>query len=220
VTQPRSQVGIGLLFGRKLERKKRTAFASYGGAKFRDAAQTRSQMKIQQRASAPPKVSAAITEDAQGRKPIRIAKILVPTDFSSASQKALQYAICLANQFGAQLTLLHVIEPPMPAMLAVQSVVPEFFETEMVASEKKLDRLVGSTRAAGIHIVRSSIRAGAPANQILEVANDLDADLIVIATHGFTSWKYFTIGSTAEHVARVAPCPVLVVREKERDFVC
>jgi nucleotide-binding universal stress UspA family protein len=94
------------------------------------------------------------------------------------------------------------------------------FETEMAAAEKKLDRLLGSTRPAGVRAVRSSIRAGAPSNQIVEVANDLDADLIVIATHGFTSWKYFTIGSTAEQVARSAPCPVLVVREKERDFVC
>jgi nucleotide-binding universal stress UspA family protein len=51
---------------------------------------------------------------------------LIPTDFSPASDKALQYAICFANQFGAQLTLLHVIEPPMSAMLAGHSAMPEF----------------------------------------------------------------------------------------------
>ena len=176
-------------------------------------------MKIQQRSSASPKLSTAIAEDAQGGKPIRITKILVPIDFSPASQKALQYAIYFAKEFRAQLTLLYVIEPPMPAMLAGQSLVPEFFEAEMAVAEKKLDRLLSSARAAGVRGVRSSIRAGAPANQIVEVASDLDADLIVIATHGFTSWKYFTIGSTAEHVARAASCPVFVVREKERDFI-
>src|ERR1043165_566406 len=107
-------------------------------------------MKIQPRSNAPPKSSTAIAEAAQGRKPIQITKILVPTDFSPASQKALKYAICFANEFGAQLTLLHVIEPPMSAMLAGHSAIPEFFETEMAAAEKNLDRLVGSTRAAGL----------------------------------------------------------------------
>ena len=48
---------------------------------------------------------------------------------------------------------------------------------------------------------------------------ELDVDLIVIATHGFTGWRHFAIGSTAERVARAAPCPVLVVREKEHEFI-
>jgi nucleotide-binding universal stress UspA family protein len=53
----------------------------------------------------------------------------------------------------------------------------------------------------------------------VEAAKNLDVDLIVIATHGFTGRKHFAIGSTAERVARAAPCPVLVVREIEHDFI-
>jgi nucleotide-binding universal stress UspA family protein len=47
----------------------------------------------------------------------------------------------------------------------------------------------------------------------------MDVDLIMIATHGYTSWRHLCIGSTAERVVRSAPCPVLVVREKEHDFI-
>ena len=51
------------------------------------------------------------------------------------------------------------------------------------------------------------------------MAKDLDVDLIIIATHGYTSWRHLCIGSTAERVVRTAPCPVLVVREKEHEFI-
>jgi nucleotide-binding universal stress UspA family protein len=66
--------------------------------------------------------------------------------------------------------------------------------------------------------VGSSVRPGLAAHEIVEAAKELDVDLIVIATHGYTGWKHFTIGSTAERVVRAAPCPVLVVREKEHEF--
>lgn len=61
--------------------------------------------------------------------------------------------------------------------------------------------------------------AGLAAHEIVEAAKELDVDLIVIATHGYTGWKHFAIGSTAKRVVRAAPCPVLVVREKEHDFL-
>jgi nucleotide-binding universal stress UspA family protein len=66
---------------------------------------------------------------------------------------------------------------------------------------------------------KSAIRTGLASHEILEAAKELDVDLIVIATHGFSGWKHFCIGSTAERVARSAPCPVLVVREKEHEFI-
>jgi universal stress protein A len=155
----------------------------------------------------------------EGRRTLAIKKILAPTDFSPASEKALQYAIRFAQQFGAQLILLHVIEPAIFATPARESTEPEFFETEIASANKSLCNLLESVRAVGVPEARSTIRAGAATNQIVEAARDLDIDLIVIATHGFTSWKHFTIGSTAEHVARAAPCPVFVVRENEHDFL-
>ena len=65
----------------------------------------------------------------------------------------------------------------------------------------------------------SFVRVGHAPNEITKAAKDLDVDLIIIATHGYTSWRHLCIGSTAERVVRTAPCPVLVVREKEHEFV-
>jgi nucleotide-binding universal stress UspA family protein len=83
----------------------------------------------------------------------------------------------------------------------------------------RLDRLANSVRTAGVNHVQSTVRTGLAAFEIVEAAKELDVDLIVIATHGYTGWKHFAIGSTAERVVRAAPCPVLVVREKEHEFV-
>jgi universal stress protein A len=85
-------------------------------------------------------------------------------------------------------------------------------------AEKNLRTLVGSARTAGVPKARSLFRRGLASHEIVETAKDLDIDLIVIATHGYTGWKHFCIGSTAERVVRAAPCPVLVVREKEHEF--
>ena len=62
------------------------------------------------------------------------------------------------------------------------------------------------------------MRTGLAAHEIVETARDLDSDLIVIATHGYTGWKHLCIGSTAERVVRTAPCPVFVVREKQHEL--
>jgi universal stress protein A len=76
-----------------------------------------------------------------------------------------------------------------------------------------------SARSAGLQDARSAFRVGLAAHEIAEAAKELDVDLIVIATHGYTGWKHFAIGSTAERLVRAARCPVLVVREKEHDFL-
>ena len=89
----------------------------------------------------------------------------------------------------------------------------------MDAAKEFASALVNSVRAAGVAGARSTLRTGVATHEIVEAAKELDVDLIVIATHGYTGWKHFAIGSTAERVARAAPCPVLVVREKEHDFL-
>jgi nucleotide-binding universal stress UspA family protein len=65
----------------------------------------------------------------------------------------------------------------------------------------------------------SAVRVGHAPNEITKAAKELNVDLIMIATHGYTSWRHLCIGSTAERVARTAPCSVLVVREKEHEFI-
>ena len=148
-----------------------------------------------------------------------IKKILAPTDFSPASEKALKYALRFAHDFNSELTLLHVLEPAISPTVAGLPASPAFSEEEMADAREGLCALVNSARAAGVVGARSTIRTGVATHEIVEAAKELDVDLIVIATHGYTGWKHFAIGSTAARVARAAPCPVFVVREKEHDFL-
>jgi nucleotide-binding universal stress UspA family protein len=114
---------------------------------------------------------------------------------------------------------LHVLEPITPLLLAGRTADDVFSEKELAKGRENLLALAESAQAAGITETKSIVRTGIATYEIADVAREIDADLIVIATHGFTSWKHFAIGSTANQVARVAPCPVLVVREKEHNFL-
>jgi universal stress protein A len=143
----------------------------------------------------------------------------VPTDFSPASKKAFSYALRLAEQLGSELTLLHVLEPETPVTLAGRSAAAAFSGEDLADMEKSLQALADQAAGSGVAGAKSIVRTGVATHEIIEAAKELDVDLIVIATHGFTAWKHFAIGSTAERVARAAPCPVLVVREKEHDFI-
>jgi universal stress protein A len=152
------------------------------------------------------------------RRALRLKKILVPLDFSPPSKNAFKYAVRFAEEFGGELTLLHVLEPEsMTGLMAI----PEagaFVEADIVAAGKNLRSLIASARNPKIERPHWKVRAGLAAHEIVELAKEMDVDLIVIATHGRTGWKHFCIGSTAERVVRAAPCPVLVVREKQHEF--
>jgi universal stress protein A len=151
---------------------------------------------------------------------LHLKKVLVPIDFSETSKKALQYAVRFAEQFSCEIVLLHVVEPEIPPAFDGYMIAPPPISNGTgVRRANRLKTLVSSARAAGAIHVNSTVRPGLPAHEIVEAAKDLDVDLIVIATHGLTGWKHFCIGSVAERVVRAAPCPVLVVREKEHEFV-
>ncbi len=151
---------------------------------------------------------------------IALKRILVPVDFSPLSKKAMQYAARLAQQFGAEINLFHVVEPEIPPAFDGFMIAPPVVSNGAGTScAKQLGTLATSVRSAGVLRVDSTVRSGLAAHEIVEAAKELDVDLIVIATHGYTGWKHFAIGSTAERVVRAAPCPVLVVREKEHEFV-
>jgi nucleotide-binding universal stress UspA family protein len=102
------------------------------------------------------------------------------------------------------------------ALLAVE---PFTDEDEFSTAEKDLAVLAAKSHTNGAHSVSSFVRVGHAPNEITKAAKDLDVDLIIIATHGYTSWRHLCIGSTAERVVRTATCPVLVVREKEHHLV-
>lgn len=155
----------------------------------------------------------------KGQPRIAIKKILAPTDFSPASENALRYALRFSGEFSSEIIFLHILESIMPLTydgLALPPTVPEPGSSE---TEKNLKALVVSARERGVEKARAMFRRGIPSHEIVETARELDVDLIVMSTHGYTGWKHFAIGSTAERVVRAAPCPVLVVREKEHDFI-
>ena len=158
-----------------------------------------------------------VIERAQHRAS-RLKKILVPIDFSPPSKNAFKYALRFAEEFGGDLTLLYVLEPQSMADSMGIPEVSTFVESDIVAAGKNLRSLIASNRKGKIERPRWKVRAGLPAHEIVEAAKEMDVDLIIIATHGYTGWKHFCIGSTAERVVRAAPCPVLVVREKEHEF--
>ena len=150
---------------------------------------------------------------------LNLKKILVPIDFSPMSKKAFHYALRFAEQFGCEIVLLHVVEPE--TVIAGTSLGVDVFaqlEDDMTAAKAELAALAASSRDR-LNSVASAVRSGHAPNEITKAAKDLDVDLIMIATHGYTSWRHLCISSTAERVVRTAPCPVLVVREKEHEFV-
>lgn len=149
------------------------------------------------------------------RQVLRLQKILVPIDFSTASQNAFECALRLSEEFGGKLTLLHVVAP---TSLAKCSEHKKAGPCSGKCKAEKFRPLIAMAQDRVDQPIEWIIREGAPSFEIVEAAKEIDADLIVIATHGYTGWKHFCIGSTAEHVVRAAPCPVFVVREKEHQF--
>ncbi|MBM3837104.1 MAG: universal stress protein [Verrucomicrobia bacterium] len=148
----------------------------------------------------------------------RLKRILVPIDFSDCAKKALRYAIPLASQHRAALTLLYVV-PANYAVGEYGGIDYGSLEAEMRASgERQLASLIVDEIGDQVP-VDPLVQCGSPAAEIVAVARGMPADLIVISTHGRTGLKHVLLGSAAEYVVRHAPCPVLVVREYEREFV-
>jgi nucleotide-binding universal stress UspA family protein len=148
---------------------------------------------------------------------LALKRILVPVDFSECSRKALQYALAFGKQFGAGLVLIHVVQPyvPVPEMAALdtQLIIVRMRE----AAEGELAQWRRSI--ADDVTVKTQLRVGRPHHEIVNAADELEADLILMSTHGRTGLGRALLGSTAEHVTRYAHCPVLIVREHEREFV-
>ena len=142
---------------------------------------------------------------------LTLTRILCPTDFSDVSTKAEAYATALAGRYDARLHLLHV-DPPTPIMspYGEMPVDIRLFEEQRDQAEKDLATSRERARAAGVP-AEASVRGGHPAREILTVADEFHADLVVIGTHGRGGVEHLLLGSVAEKVMRKAPCPVMVV---------
>lgn len=150
--------------------------------------------------------------------PFTIKRILVPIDFSDCSKKALRYALPLAKQHQAALTLLHVVEPVYGVGELGVLETAELEAGLREGAEKELAKVAAEAEAAQVSS-DSVVWVGSAASAIVAAAGELSADLIVISTHGRTGLKHVLLGSVAEHVVQRAPCPVFVVREREHDIL-
>jgi universal stress protein A len=144
----------------------------------------------------------------------QFSKILVPIDFSSHSAKALELAIALAKTFGARIHLLHAYHlPPLVGMPDEIVIPPDFWTGVRDAAARKLDKAAQKVKAAGI-AVETHLAEFAPSDAIVEAAKTTKADLIVMGTRGLTGLKHALLGSVAERTLRLAPCPVLTVKDE------
>ncbi len=137
-------------------------------------------------------------------------KIVCPTDFSEGASEALNNAASIAFNNKAELYLVHVI----PVMLAETepTLLVQIQDYErLLQPEKRLQEMAQPLIAQGI-TVHTVIGHGDAAGEIVRIAEEQKADVIVIGTHGNTGWRRLAFGSVAEKVVRLATCPVLTTR--------
>jgi nucleotide-binding universal stress UspA family protein len=140
-------------------------------------------------------------------------KILVPIDFSPCSLKAVGHALSQAKLSGAELILVHVVEPSHPGSMFETSQAKRMRNLALHNAKHELATIVREQIKPHVS-ARFLVKAGKPFEVISDLAARTASDLIVLGTHGHTGFPTVLLGSTAERVARRAPCPVLMVRQK------
>jgi nucleotide-binding universal stress UspA family protein len=137
--------------------------------------------------------------------------ILVPTDFSASSSRAVEVAIGMAKRFDAELTLLHVWElPAYPYMEAMTGPADVTASMEKAATEALQTQLLKVQ--AELPRAKSVLKLGLPWQQIADTIKDAKADLVIMGTHGRRGFEHLLLGSVAEKLVRLSTVPVLTVR--------
>ncbi len=155
-------------------------------------------------------VSLHLTSNQERAMPA-IHRILCPVDFSETSERALQYAVALARQFGAGIHLVHVWQMPVyafpdGAVILGPDVVAEI-TNEM---QRSLDAMIARHKEPEL-VIEGHLMQGVPDREVARMANQLNAELIVMGTHGRTGISHMLLGSVAERVVRTSTVPVLTV---------
>jgi len=156
-----------------------------------------------------------------GAAVLTIQRILVPTDFSEASEEALKYAKEFARAFSAELHLMHVLED-----LAAHAWTTEVYVAALPGVHDEMERQAKDRLEAMLspderQALRAQLilRVGSPFVEVVRYARDEKMDLIVMGTHGRGAIAHMLLGSVAERVVRKAHCPVLTVRHAQHEFV-
>ncbi len=141
--------------------------------------------------------------------------ILVPTDFSPHSEKALGFAEKIVKLTGGKIHLLHCYQINVGGISPYGVTIPDEFNREICeAAAEKVEELEKKVAAEGIE-VEAHITSRYALEAVSDLARELGADLIVMGTRGATGLKHILLGSVAERTLRTAPCPVLTVKESD-----
>jgi nucleotide-binding universal stress UspA family protein len=144
------------------------------------------------------------------RKWMSFERILVATDFSDGSRRALEYALCIAEKFGSELTLVHSWETPNYSYATDLYLPVEMLASIEKAAVARLEQVTTELKSR-FPGVKAQLRSGSPWEQVLGAATDMKADLIVMGTHGRRGLERALLGSVAEKVVRMSRIPVLTV---------
>ena len=144
---------------------------------------------------------------------MKIKRILCPTDFSEIAEKAVEYAVFLASSHNAELQLLHVVDHlhGFDNYLILSMTPHEIAERMEKHANENLSDVTNQIKETVK--TEKAVRHGKASVQIIAMAREMKADLIVMGSHGRTGLSHVIIGSVAEAVIRHAYCPVLVVRD-------
>ena len=146
----------------------------------------------------------------------KIKNILLPTDFSKLSLSAAEYATELAEQYGAKIHLLHVLEktPPILTIHSLDLSEKKIIQTIEEEARASLGKAAEKVKGKKDIEVEQVIKKGIDYEEIINYAEEKKADLIIIATHGRTGILHTLLGSVAEKVIRFSKKPVLVSKCK------
>ena len=140
-----------------------------------------------------------------------IHKLIVPVDFSSATEKLVDYAVDIASRLEAEIIFCHIIEPlGMGDMMLGSPSLQEFQEKMNIASEERIRNLITDNQSK-CSKCSGKILHGDIVDEIVSYAKEQKADMIIIGTHGAKGLEKFFLGRVAERVVQLAPCPCLVM---------
>jgi nucleotide-binding universal stress UspA family protein len=153
---------------------------------------------------------------------IALKKILVATDFSEPSEAALAYGRELARNFAATLLVVHVVDDLLSRVAGSDGFVfsdPTLQAQVEETARQRIGALLSNEDRDELNAEALVTTSNTPAYAIVDYARQANVDLIVMGTHGRGAVAHLLMGSVAERVVRIAPCPVLTVRHPEREFV-
>lgn len=146
---------------------------------------------------------------------MNIHTIVVPVDFSPSAEKAFAWALALAEKWQARILLLHVVSLPVPApvVMGIHLHLTDLEAALLAEAKAKMRELLTRLPSKTVQI-EAKVTSGHPVATICRTAEQEQADLIVIGSHGRSGLRHILLGSVAEQVVRYAPCAVAVVGKK------